>query len=106
MTTAVDWDVKHQTKENKPSILLEKKVRKKANIRNRYNQVPHLTQDIIRESDKNTRKHYTQESQEVRQVWVILSDYMSHDMRFPTMWYTDQQRLRPACAYAQSDQSL
>ena len=25
MTTAVDWDVKHQTKENKPSILLEKK---------------------------------------------------------------------------------
>ena len=31
---------------------------------------------------------------------------MSRDMRFPTMWYVDQQRLRPACAYVQSDQSL
>ena len=40
------------------------KVRKKAKIRNRYNQVPHLTQDTILESDKNTRKHHTQESQE------------------------------------------
>ena len=29
------------------------KVRKKAKIRNRYNQVPHLTQDTIWESDKN-----------------------------------------------------
>ena len=29
---------------------------------------------------------------------------MARDMRFPTM--CDQQRLRPACAYAQSDQSL
>ena len=27
-------------------------------------------------------------------------------MRFPTMWYCDQQRLRTACAYAQTDQSL
>ena len=27
-------------------------------------------------------------------------------MGFPTMWYVQQQRLRPACAYAQSDQSL
>ena len=48
------------------------KVRKKAKIRNRYdqvknryNQVPHLTQEITWESDKNTRKHHTQESQEV-----------------------------------------
>ena len=38
---------------------------KKAKIRNRYNQVPHLTWGSIRESDKNTRKHHTQESQEV-----------------------------------------
>ena len=30
---------------------------------------------------------------------------MSRDMRFPTMWYVDQQSLRSACAYAQSDQS-
>ena len=40
-------------------------VRKKANIRNRYNQVPHLTQDIMRESDKKHKKHNIQVSQEV-----------------------------------------
>ena len=38
---------------------------KEAKIRNRYNQVPHLTQDTTQESDKNTIKHYTQESQVV-----------------------------------------
>ena len=31
---------------------------------------------------------------------------MSRDMRFPTIWYVDQQSLRSTCAYAQSDQSL
>ena len=41
------------------------KVRKKAKIRNRYNQAPHLTQDTKRESDKNTIKHHKQESQEI-----------------------------------------
>ena len=30
-------------------------------IRNRYNQVPHLTQDTNWESDKNTIKHHKQE---------------------------------------------
>ena len=34
-------------------------------IRNRYNQVLHLTQDNIWESDKITRKHHIQENQEV-----------------------------------------
>ena len=38
---------------------------KKANIKNRYNQVQHLTQDTIWESDKNTGQHHIQESQEV-----------------------------------------
>ena len=42
------------------------KVRKKAKIRNRCNQVPHHSQDTTWESDKNTRKHHIQESQEVR----------------------------------------
>ena len=41
------------------------KVKRRAKIRNQYNQVPHLTWDTIWESDKNTRKHNTQESQEV-----------------------------------------
>ena len=41
-----------------------------AKVRNRYNQVPHLTQDTNLESDKLTvrhhkRKHHKQESQEV-----------------------------------------
>ena len=34
------------------------KVRKAANIRNRYNQVPHLTQDTTWEIDKNRIKHH------------------------------------------------
>ena len=38
-------------------------VRKKANVMNRYNQVPHLTKDTTWESDKNTRKHHILESQ-------------------------------------------
>ena len=37
------------------------KVRKTAKIRNQYNQVPHLTQDTTRESDKITIKHHKQE---------------------------------------------
>ena len=43
------------------------KVRKKANIRNGYNQIQHLTQDTIWESYKNTGKHniHVQESQDV-----------------------------------------
>ena len=40
-------------------------VSKEAKIRNQYNQVPHLTQDTTGESDKNTIKQHTQESQEV-----------------------------------------
>ena len=39
--------------------------KKKTKIGNLYNQVPYLTQDTILESDKNTRKHLIQESQEV-----------------------------------------
>ena len=38
---------------------------KKANVRNRANKVPHLTLDTIWKKAKNTRKHHTQESQEV-----------------------------------------
>ena len=40
-------------------------VRKEAEIRNRYNLAPHLTQDTTWEADKNTIKHHIQESQEV-----------------------------------------
>ena len=40
------------------------KVSKEAKIRNRFNQVPHLTQDTIWESDKNTIKHNIQENQD------------------------------------------
>ena len=34
------------------------KVRNVANIRNQYNQVPHLTHDTTWESNKNTIKHH------------------------------------------------
>ena len=37
------------------------KIRKATKIRNRYNQVPYLTQDTAWESDKNTIKHHKQE---------------------------------------------
>ena len=40
-------------------------VRKKAKIKNQYNQVPHLTQDTTWEIEKNTRKHHLQVSQDV-----------------------------------------
>ena len=33
-----------------------------AQIRNRYNQVPHLLQDITYKSDENAIKHHKQES--------------------------------------------
>ena len=42
-----------------------KKVGKNAKIRNRYNQAPRLTKDTTWESDKNTSKHHTQDSQVV-----------------------------------------
>ena len=58
----------------------EFKVRKAAKIRNRYNQVPHLTQDTTWESDKNTIKHHKQEPRglklSIRQnVSCLVSDF-------------------------------
>ena len=44
---------------------LDMEVSKKAKIMNQYNQVPRLAQDTTLESDKNTRKHHIQESQEI-----------------------------------------
>ena len=42
------------------------KVNKKAEIKNRYNQAPHLTQDsMIWKSEKKATKHHIPESQEV-----------------------------------------
>ena len=43
------------------------KVRKKAKIRNRYNQAPHLTHGTTWESNKYTIKNHKQESREVSQ---------------------------------------
>ena len=63
MTIAVCWDVKPQAKPTKVHELFIK-VRKKAKIRNLYNQVPHLTKDTVLESDKSTRKRHLEESQE------------------------------------------
>ena len=47
---------------NEQIVLLAKSGKTiKANIRKQYNQVSHLTQDTIRESNKNTRKRHIQE---------------------------------------------
>ena len=47
------------------SACLVIKVRNKAMIMNRYNQVQHLTQDTIWDNNKTTRKHRIKKSQEV-----------------------------------------
>ena len=54
--------------------LYEIKVRKKAKIRNWYNQAPHLTQDTTRERDKNTIKHHISNTklQTPIQLWYAL----------------------------------
>ena len=49
----------------RPGLRRKESNQTKAKIRNQYNQVPHLTWDTIWESDKNSRKHHTQENQEV-----------------------------------------
>ena len=48
--------------------LKNNKVRKTAKIRNRYNQVPHLTQGTTCESHKNTNKHQKEEPRVVMGV--------------------------------------
>ena len=54
---------KLQEKFNLPAneFLRHVKVRKEAKIRERYNQVPHLTQDTTWESNKKHNKHHIQE---------------------------------------------
>ena len=47
------------------SYIPEYEVERKTKIRNLYNQEPYLTRNTMWERDKNTRKHNTQESQEV-----------------------------------------
>ena len=82
------------------------KVRRKAKISNRYNQV-HLTRDNVCEIDKNTQENITYKrakrpdlSQQVttRLQETDMTEWqrqtrISRDMRFPTMWY-----MRPAKA--------
>ena len=54
------------TIEHKNSIINSvSKVGKRSNIRNQYNQLPHLTEDTVWENAKYTRKKHIQERQEV-----------------------------------------
>ena len=50
--------VKGQGQNNQILVVWLVKVRKRAKIRNRYNQVPHLTQDTNGESNKLTIRHH------------------------------------------------
>ena len=45
-------------------LLVEVQSKENAKIRNQYDQTAHLTQDTMWKTDKNTTKHYIQESQE------------------------------------------
>ena len=53
------------------------KVRKAAEIRNRYNQVPHLTKDTTWESDITTIKHHKQRARRSAPTIGILSHELS-----------------------------
>ena len=61
-TIAINWD--------KVGIFYILKVRKEAKLRKRYNQVPHLTQDTLQESNKNTID-ITNKNQEVRPFQAV-----------------------------------
>ena len=50
-------------------------VRKKAKIRNRYNQAPHLSQDTALESDKTPINQ------------MFLTDSVDQDKTVPTVWF-------------------
>ena len=63
------------------------KVRKRANIRNRYNQAPHLTHD----TNGKVTTSQLDITNEISPFISIVISHMSRDMRFPAMWY-----VRPA----------
>ena len=76
------------------------KVRSKAKIRNRYNQVPQLTQDTTLERVKNTRKHRIQESQEVSPfIWSTLIRGESKDTVHANMTIHNHQLYRDKICY-------
>ena len=54
----------HTFKSTSKKLMQDLKVRKKAMVRNRYNQIPYLAQDTIWKSDKTPRKHHIQENSE------------------------------------------
>ena len=54
------------------------KVRKTAKIKNRYNQVPHLTQDTVWGSVKH-KKHHIQKSQEVSRLQGCMTQTSQYD---------------------------
>ena len=68
------------------------KVSKKAKIRHRYNQVPHLTKDTTWENDKHKRKHHKQESQEVSHFQA--GDHKAAMDRQESMTNTKQKKNR------------
>ena len=55
----------YDTKDQGSLETIHLKIKEEGKDKNQNNQVPHLIQDTVWESDKNTREHHTQESQEV-----------------------------------------
>ena len=70
-------------------ILSFSKVKKKLKVRNRYNQVPHMTQDTVWEGYINKRKHHIQGSQEA-------SPYPIGDHKTARKRYDRQDTSNPA----------
>ena len=76
------------------------KVKKNAKIKNRYNQVPHLTQDTIWESDKTSHTREPR-SQSFPSRWPQVCT-----RTFGTYCIVEQRRIRPVCTNAQTRHSL
>ena len=55
----------------------------------RYNQIPHPTQETIWESDKNTKQHHMQERQEVRPSQQMTTRQQGTDMTAWQTWSTN-----------------
>ena len=68
------------------------KVKMKAKVRNRYNQVPHMTQDIVWEGDINTIKHphMTQDTVWEGDINTIKHPHMTQD----TVWEGDMNTIK------------
>ena len=75
-------------------IYFSHKVRKTARIRNRYNEVPHLSQNTKWESGPIEVEFHMEHALDEIIFKITTFFHISRDMWFPTMWYFDKCRRR------------